>query len=447
MGDIASVELASSNQEQVRITRAEQHPLQEVLSADSRIIMSYVHHANTVEERMFQLADIVRGNYLRTGWNTGFIGGIASARAIGKDRDSRSLGNATLFATDGASPLSDELKSFQDFLAIVHNPNNEAGRAIKGLFAEKNIPEQAMDRLLEAIEVHWGHLPFNPQFTKNSELLLLRGDSYEIPNIPDKFTQELIAKPDQLNEVQQEEKYHDIARVVTLSSGAVVIASLVANLIDSRQNKQRPKLSRRRFLKGATALFGVLTLASGREWKLAADKLEAFDKATTEVDSKKAEQAVERFDAAMQTALKSAKPEDHNVFRTLLLLAKTEEALQRTDLGLTTDDLAAIIMGRAHLWDRQYTAEMRDPQKRAQFIKNHVQMVLIPTLDTALSYSPGQISRDQAIQDLITYIATVDITRFKAPDRDRFPMSLLDQGVITPVASYQNQSLLKVLKS
>jgi hypothetical protein len=149
----------------------EAHLLQEVLSPESRVLMHYGNHTNGGLQRLQQLDDILRGNYMRTGWDLGTI----SARAVDNNY-SKSLGNALLFAMDGGVPLAQELNGLPELLKNIHDPSNEAGRLILEMFTSKGIPSKDVDRLLEAIEVHWGKLPFNPMFQKSKEVLLLRGD-------------------------------------------------------------------------------------------------------------------------------------------------------------------------------------------------------------------------------------------------------------------------------
>lgn len=421
----------------------EQHPLQEVLPPDKRIIMQYGDHVLGSKDFYNMLFDNIRGKSSRTAWNLGDE--IFTNRALNKPWGQRALGDVELFATDGANPMVFEKESTRKFLAAVNDPNQGDGESIKQMCKDYNIPEDEIDQVLEALVMHWQLLPFSPAFSKNEHLLLLRGDAGEFPGVPRQTSMTLMDEPSGLNVYEQDKKFQKQAEATMLASCAGSVAALVTSIIDTRSRKPiRP--NRRNFLKGTAGLFGLAATTSGHQWNTMTSKLEASEEAAWTKDSDLANQAVARFDAAAKMALKNAIPKEHNVFRTLLLLTKTEEALRRKDLGLTDQSLAGIVMGGAHLWDRQYTAEMNDPKKRLQFIRNHVKGVILPVLDTALSQTPGKVDRNQAIADLNDYLASVDITKIKTPDAKRFPRSLLDPGIISPVASFQSPTIIQALR-
>lgn len=414
----------------------EKLPPQEVLLNNSRISIEYATHRVTAKDHLSLYQEILDGNTLKTGWNIAL-----TQRAIGAN-SSPYLREARLFTMDGAYPLLFDKQVAENYKKGVHHSYGVGGDILEE-FKSKGISDQDMDLFIERIQLYWARLPFTP-FAVKHEMFLLSGESFPdsyIPNFPPlALSQE--EKASGLNIFQLEERYKskltNRSRILALGATVAGIASFI-DLKLSINRSNRP--SRRVFLQGMMATIGITSLFSSHQLMNQRDKLEAANSAYQEGDSSKVEQATNRFDAAMQIALKNVEPAENNVFRTLVFLAKTEEALARTDTGLPQDALALIVEGQKHLWDRKYSQEMGNPQKRAQFIRNHFNNVLVPIVEAIIDHTPQANTledRNRAIVDLADYIASVDITRINVPDAERFPFSLLDNGIFVPAASYKS---------
>ncbi|MBI2022066.1 hypothetical protein HYS93_04290 [Candidatus Daviesbacteria bacterium] len=413
-------------------------PHSEILNPTGSVYMHYANHTPP-EQALPTLMDILSGNYFKTGWDSSLMG-----RTFDADTYPASLGNVRIMAMDGALPLDAAMKRFSQLKRKVFDPNNPSSRELLRLIRNKGVPPSQIDKMIEAITVHWIYLPFNPYWSRSKEFTLLRGDPFPETVLPSDVSYRLVEEDLQngydLYQLEQISK----ARIIVLTGGLglVAAAGTIASIVDTQIGalRQIPRLGRRALLLGTAALSATLALNIGNGIPSATEKLDAFEKMHTAKSSLDANQALVRFDAALVAASENAQPAKHNVFRSLTLLTKAEE----------TGDLAAVIMGEAHLWDRQYAQELTSKQERLEFIRRHFQTVLVPILDTTLRYTPrgaSSTTRAEAYNALVNHIASVDLVRCKEPDHARFPLSLLDNGVFTPISSYQSPTILKALTS
>jgi hypothetical protein len=241
-------------------------------------------------------------------------------------------------------------------------------------------------------------------------------------------------------------------RVIALAGGVMTVLGLgfagYISLKELRGNQAAPhetekpykaggKLPRRAFLSllggtGAAILSGFL----GRQ-------ADAIDQNTAAFYKTQQAANVDEYEAALDDFLRTGQegnmfPSDpFNTFRICVLMEKHDYIKKNNLLPADADTTANMVLGNYHMWD--VLQDVGNPDFRRTKIQQVLKELILPLIEKLIRISPWIYDEDpvkvtkEVQAEVMKQFYTFGISTMEVTDKDRFPLSLRDEGAVREV--------------